>query len=132
MDFSRRTMLTCAAGMPFAPMVAESAEAARRRLFVFDEIDSIREIIANYCRRDFGVDVVSETLTPDEARALIRRDRSRFSAVYWREGKETVYGTQAMVWSANSRVIIDCPLRLRQMLKAVSEVTGWECARLRS
>lgn len=131
MDFSRRTMLTCAASLPLAPMVAEAAQVTRRPLLVFDEIDSIREIIANYCRRDFGVDVVSEALTPSQARALIHRDPSRFSAIYWRAGKETVYGTRAVIWSDSSQVVIDCPFTLRQMLKAVSAVTGW-CARLRS
>ncbi|MFN7056100.1 hypothetical protein [Hyphomonas sp.] len=131
MNFSRRTMLTCAASVPLAPLVAEAAQAARRPLFVFDEVDPVREIVANYCRRDFGVEVLGEALTPGQARALIHRDPSRFSAIYWRGGEETVDGTRAVIWSDSSQVVIDCPFTVRQMLKAVSAVTGWECARLR-
>lgn len=125
-------MLTCAASVPLAPMIAEAAQAARRPLLVFDEIDPVQEIIANYCRRDFGVDVVGEALTPSQARALIHRDPRRFSAVYWSEGKETAHGTQAVIWSASGRVTLGCHFTVRQLLKAVSAVTGWACARLQS
>lgn len=132
MDFSRRSILAGAAGLPLAPAPAETFRAKKPRFLILKKDEPVSLFVAYNIRTWFDVDTVSEAFTVGEASALMAHDASRFDLAFWREGGEQIDGTLGVFSTAHRRLTSDGPFYLRQMSKAVRDLTGWKHVRARS
>jgi len=127
MDISRRTMIAGAAGLPLLPAALDAARPLERRIFVFEPIEGVREILALFLVKGFDVEVLGEGMRADQARALLARRPDAFGAVYWRGPGELKPGAVAEIWSpSGQQMSLPCPFSLRQLRNAFQAVTGWQ------